>query len=131
MGTRSWHTSAMTTDKPLSSEHHIDIATGIILSVVTCGLYNIYWNYRQFQAMNQLLGREEFKFVLWLLLSIVTCGLFHIYYEYRMGAELYGWLKGQGRDVNSNLPIIGLVLACLGLTVITDAIYQHEINKLS
>jgi len=121
----------MTTDKPLSSEHHLDIATGIILSLITCGLYNIYWNYRQFQAMNALLGREEYKFLMWLVLSIVTCGLFHIYYEYKMGSDLYTYLKEQGRDPNPNLPVIGLVLACFGLTIITDAVYQHELNKLS
>jgi len=121
----------MTTDKPLTSEHHLDIATGIILSLITCGLYNIYWNYRQFQTMNALLGREEYKFLMWLVLSIVTCGLFHIYYEYKMGSDLYSYLKEQGRDPNPNLPVIGLVLACFGLTIITDAVYQHELNKLA
>jgi hypothetical protein len=120
----------MTTDKPLSSEHHIEIATGIVLCLVTCGFYNIYWNYRQFLAMNQLLGREEYKFWPWLLLSIVTCGLYHLYYEYKMGADLYSWFKESGRDANPNLPVIGLVLSCIGLTIITDAVYQHEINKL-
>ncbi|MBI4061370.1 MAG: DUF4234 domain-containing protein [Elusimicrobia bacterium] len=121
----------MTNDKPLSSEHHIEIATGIILSVITCGIYNIYWNYRQFLAMNALLGREEYKFVPWLLLTIVTCGIYHVYYEYKMGSDLYGWLKGQGREVNPNLPMVGLLLACVGLTILTDAVYQHEFNKLS
>ena len=120
----------MTNDKPLSSEHQLDIATGIVLSIVTCGFYNIYWNYRQFQAMNTLLGREEFKFVNWLLLSLVTCGLFHIYYEYKMGAELHGWLKANGRQVNDNLPVMGLLLSIFGLTIIADAVYQHEFNKL-
>lgn len=121
----------MTTDKPLTSEHQLDIATGIILSLITCGFYNIYWNYRQFQTMNALLGREEYKFVMWLILSIVTCGLFHIYYEYKMGSDLYAYLKERGQEVNPNLPVIGLVLACFGLTIITDAVYQHELNKLS
>lgn len=117
--------------KPLSSEHHIDVAIGIILSVVTCGLYNIYWNYRQMQAMNALLGRQEFDFVKWLLLSIVTCGLYHIYYEYHMGAELQTWLTQNDRPVSPNLALGGLLLSCVGLTVITDAIYQHELNKLT
>lgn len=118
-------------DKPLTSDHRVEIALGIILSLVTCGLYNIYWNYKQFEAMNKLLGREEFKFVPWLLLSIVTCGLYHIYYEYKMGAELYGWLKSQGIDANPNLPVIGLVLSIFGLTIVADAVYQHELNKLT
>jgi len=114
----------------LSSEHKIEIAAGIILSLLTCGLYNIYWNYRQFQAMNELLGREEYNFVSWLLLSIVTCGLYHIYYEYKMGSDLYAWLKDHGHEVSPNLPLIGLALAVFGLTVIADAVYQHELNKL-
>ncbi len=119
------------TTKPLTSEHQIEIATGIILSLITCGLYNIYWNYRQFAAMNALLGREEYKFVPWLLLSLVTCGLYHIYYEYKMGADLFAWLKANGADPNPNLPVLGLVLSCLGLTIIADAVYQHELNKLA
>lgn len=118
-------------DTALSSEHRIGIAMGIVLSILTCGLYNIYWNYRQFLAMNELLGREEFRFLPWLILSLLTCGLFHIYYEYKMGAELYGWLKSRGADPNPNLPILGLVLSIFGLTIVADAVYQHELNKLA
>lgn len=116
--------------KPLGSEHRVDIAAGIIFSLITCGIYNAYWNYRQMKAMNILLGREEFDFTKWLLLSLVSCGLYHIYYEYKMGAELQNWLTANGRTVSPNLSIIGLALSVVGLTVIADAVYQHEINKL-
>ena len=108
----------------------MSIAAGIILSLVTCAIYNIYWNYRQFKAMNILLGREEYRFVHWLLLSIVTCGIYHVYYEYKMGLDLQRYLKENGYEVSDNLSVIGLVLACLGLTVVCDAIYQHELNNL-
>ncbi len=121
----------MTDAKPLSSEHRIDVAAGIIFSVISCGLYNIYWNYRQMAACNILLGREEFHFGKWLLLSVITCGLYHIYYEYRMGVELHAWLTQNGRPVSENLPLMGLLLSVFGLTVIADAVYQHEINKLT
>jgi hypothetical protein len=117
-------------DTPLPAGDRLSIAAGLLLSIVTCGLYNIYWNYRQFQSMNRLLGREEFQFVPWILLSIVTCGLYHIYTEYKMGAELYAWLKGQGREANPNLPVFGLALSIFGLTIVADAVYQHELNKL-
>jgi hypothetical protein len=116
--------------KPLSGEHRIDVATGIILSVVTCGLYNVYWNYRQMAAMNALLGRAEFDFTKWLLLTIVTCGLYHIYYEYKMGSDLQTWLDQNGVVVSPNLGVVGLALSIVGLTVIADAVYQHELNKL-
>lgn len=117
-------------NKTLSHEFFVKIGVGIVLSVVTCGLYNVYWNYLQMKAMNALLGREEYDFVRWALLTLVTCGLYHIYFEYRMGSDLYAYLKGQGREVSDNLPIIGLVMACFGLPMISDAVYQHELNKL-
>ena len=121
----------MSDAKVLSTEHHIDVALGIILSVVTCGLYNIYWNYRQMEAMNALLARREFDFAKWAILTIVTCGIYHIYYEYRMGNELQTWLTQNGRPVNPHLALIGLILSMFGLTVVADAVYQHELNKLT
>jgi hypothetical protein len=117
-------------NKPLGRDHHLDIAVGIILSIVTCGLYNIYWNYREFEAMNKLLGREEYNFWAWLILSIFTCGIYHIYYEYKMGSDLYVYMKEQGLEVNPNLPMLGLILSIFGLTIIADAVYQHELNRL-
>jgi len=121
----------MSDAKALSTEHHIDVAVGIILSVITCGLYNIYWNYRQMDAMNALLGRFEFDFGKWALLTVVTCGIYHVYYEYRMGNELQMWLTQNGKPVNPQLALIGLGLSVFGLTVIADAVYQHELNKLT
>ena len=115
----------------LSSEHRIDVAAGIIFSVISCGLYNVYWNYRQMKAMNALLEREEFSFNKWALLTLLTCGLYHIYYEYHMGSELQAWLTRNGREVSSHLAAIGLGLSVFGLTVIADAVYQHELNKLT
>ena len=120
----------MTGEKTLSREYEIPIALGIVLSVLTCGLYNIYWNYVQFKAMNELLGRHEYDFVKWAVLTLVTCGIYHIYYEYKMGSDLYAYLRERGHQVNPNVQILGAVFAFLGLTVITDAIYQHELNRL-
>lgn len=118
------------TAKPLSKDCEIGIAQGIILSIVTCGLYNLYWNYTQFRAMNLLLGRHEFDFAKWLLLSIITCGIYHIYSEYKMGSELQSYLTQKGVMVNPNLALIGLLLSCIGLTIVADAIYQSELNRL-
>ena len=118
------------TAKPLPKDCEVGIAKGIILCLVTCGLYNLYWNYLQFRAMNTLLGRHEFDFVKWLLLSLLTCGIYHIYYEYKMGSELQIWLAQNGYEVNPNLGLVGLLLSCIGLTIVADAIYQSEINRL-
>src|SRR3990167_2341977 len=116
----------MKNPKPLTRDFEINVALGIILSIITCGLYNIYWNYKQFEAMNKLLGREEYKFWPWLILSILTCGLYHVYYEYKMGAELQRYLKERGVEITPNLCLAGMIFAFIGLTVISDAVYQYE-----
>jgi len=108
----------------------VEIALGIILSLLTCGIYNVYWNRKQFKAMNLLLGREEYKFGMWLVLSLLTCGIFHIYYEYKMGADLSEYMNAQGYHVSPQLGLIGLAVSCFGLTVIADAIYQNELNRM-
>ncbi len=117
-------------DQPLTSEHRVDIAAGIIFSVVTCGIYNIYWNYRQMRALNTLLGRAEYDFSKWAVLTVLSCGLYHVYYEYRMGNDLQQWLTQNNRPVNPNLATTGLILSIVGLTVLADAVYQTELNKL-
>ena len=112
----------MDNEKPLTREFYVDIAMGIILSLVTCGIYNVYWNARQFRAMNLLLGREEYQFAMWLILSLVTCGIFHIYYEYKMGADLADYMNSHGYHVSPQLGIIGLAVSCFGLTVVADPV---------
>ena len=121
---------SMTPAKPLPKEAEVEIVLGIILSFITCGLYNIYWNYKQIEAMNILLGREEYNFLHWLLLSFITCGIFHLYYEYKMGSDLYLYMKEHGLEVNPNLPLVALLLSCFGLSIIADAVMQQELNRL-
>ena len=47
-----------------------------------------------------------------------------------MGSDLFNYLKTRGIEVSPNLPVIGLVLSLFGLTIIADAVYQHELNRL-
>ena len=116
---------------PLPAEYKMEIAPAIIFSLITCYIYNAYWNHRQFKAMNFLLGREEYVFWKWALLSLITCGIYHIYSEYKMGSDLFVIMKARGLEANPNLALVGLGLSCLGLTIAADAIYQHELNRLT
>ena len=59
-----------------------NIIFSLILSIITCGLYDLYWNAKEMQTFNGLLEREEFSFWIWLFASIITCGIFHIYYAH-------------------------------------------------
>jgi hypothetical protein len=105
-----------------------NIATDIVLSLVTCGIYNLVWEARQFRAVNAFQSREEFRFWTWFFLSLVTCGIYHVYTQYRMGAVITEINRKIGRPPSENLALISLLLSVFGLVLVADAIQQSEIN---
>jgi hypothetical protein len=46
---------------PIAPKSHINIPLYLVLTILTCGIYNLYWNYRQMEACNVLLKRREFS----------------------------------------------------------------------
>ena len=114
---------------PIEPERAVSsIPRDIILTLLTCGIYNLFWQARQFRTLNAFLGREQFRFWTWLLLSLVTCGLYHIYNEFLMGKSIVAVQRSIGRPPTANLPLICLLVSFSGLTIVADAIQQSEIN---
>ncbi len=108
----------------------VSIALYLVVTLLTCGLFNLYWNYRQMFVCNELLERDEFSWPLWLLLSIVTCGIYHLFYQFKMGAAINEIQDRRGVPVTRDLPVISVVAAILGFGVVADCIHQHELNKI-
>ena len=108
----------------------INIPMYILLTIVTCGIFNLYWNYKQMETCNYMLKREEFNFVAWFFLSIITCGIYHIYYQYKMGSSIVEIQHQRNAYQNPNLPILSVVLTVFAMSFVTDLIHQLEINKL-
>ena len=111
------------------SEGVRSIGLGIILTLVTCGIYGLYWQFKQMETLNFWLGREDYSFFLWLILSLLTCGIFAIYYEYKMAKGINEVQERSGLRVNGDLALICLLLAVFGLGIVSLAIQQSEINK--
>ena len=107
-----------------------NIVVSLLLTIITCWLYNIYWNAKEMKTFNGLLERDEFSFWTWLIVSILTCGLFHVYYEYKMGVALIEIQEKYGLRIDNNLSLISLILTLFGLSIVVDAIQQNEINKV-
>jgi hypothetical protein len=105
------------------------IAEGIILTLVTCGIYNVFWNWSQMESCNELVGREEFSPGKVFLLSLVTCGLYFVYYQYTMGGVIVEIQRKRSQPPFENLPLISLFASLFGMSVIVDAVHQHELNK--
>jgi hypothetical protein len=112
------------------SEHYANIPLYLLLTLVTFFLFNLYWNYRQMQACNDLLERNEFGFLSWLVLVIVTCGIYHLFYQYRMGAAINEIQERFDRPVTDGLPVLSVVAAILGFGIVADCIHQYEINLI-
>jgi hypothetical protein len=120
----------MKRDDSGKSKYDLSIPLYLILTLITCGLFNLYWNFKQMEACNLLLDREEFKFVFWLLFSILTCGLYHIFYQYKMGAAIVEIQQNKSKAVFESLPILSCLVTVFGLSIVVDCIHQHEINKI-
>ena len=109
----------------IRSEHVRNIALDIVFTLLSCGLFNIYVNYVQMQAVNHMLKEQKYNFVHWILLTLITCGLYHIYHEYRKSTDID---RCMGKE-NSNEAILNVALTAFGLFIVADAIQQVQINR--
>ena len=107
-----------------------NIALCIVLSIVTCGIYGIYWficlsnDANTVSRTNGTSGGTAF------LLSLVTCGIYSFYWMFKQGEKLDAAKTAKGMP-SSNSGIIYLVLAIFGLGIISYALMQDSINKLA
>jgi len=107
------------------TDHVRSIAIDIILTLVTCGLWNLFVQYKQINSVNQMINVQKYSFLPWLLLTFITFGLYHIYHEFRKSEDIDRCIGVEG----SNLPLITLVLTIFGLSIVADAIQQASINR--
>ena len=66
-----------------------------------------------------------------ILLSIVTCGIYMLYWYYKAGGKVNKIQYLDGRSQDSSLGILYLLLALFGLSIISLALIQSELNKVA
>jgi uncharacterized membrane protein YidH (DUF202 family) len=120
----------MPINQPISREQAVtDIVMGLILSLITCGIYALVWQFKQFKTINAWLGREEHNFWMYVGLSIITCGIYAVYYQYKFDQTINEVQRQNNLQFSDNLPIVALLLTLFGLSLVTMAIEQAEINR--
>lgn len=107
-----------------------DIAVCIILSIVTCGIYGIYWLFCLNEDTNTI-SAEPYPTSggMVILLTIVTCGIYGIYWCYKQGEKLDRAAEMRGAP-KSERGILYLVLAIIGLSIVNYALMQDTLNNL-
>ena len=103
----------------------------ILLTIVTCGIYGLYWFVCITDDTNEMSGENELAGGgMALLLTLVTCGIYGWYWAYKMG-EKVDIIKNRGGMPSSNRGILFVVLQLFGLGIIDYALAQDAINKYS
>ena len=108
-----------------------NIALNIILTIVTCGLYGLYWFYKLTDDTHQVLGRQNTASGgMAILYTILTCGIYSIYWSYKMGDAMTEVKENYGLRADRNLSVIYLILTIFGLGIIAWALLQSSLNDI-
>lgn len=108
-----------------------DIVISIILSIVTCGIYGLYWMACVTDEIGEVSGDKSMNGTTAVLLSIVTCGIYGYFWAYKMGGLLVKAKSEQaGAVASSDLPILYIVLQICGLMIVNLALMQNELNTM-
>ena len=105
-----------------------NIGLCIVLSIITCGIYGIYWFYCLNEDVNAVTGRPGTSGGLVIVFTIITCGIYGLYWAYKMGDKLDQARADHGIPTGS-LAILYLVLCIFGLSIVAWALMQSEINQ--
>ena len=98
----------------------------IVLTIVTCGIFGLYWLVVIANDMNNLANDgDNTDGVIVLLLTIITCGIYGFYWAYKQGQRIDTMNGVQGGSTG----ILYLILNVIGLSIVTYALIQSELNK--
>ncbi|MCL2072056.1 MAG: DUF4234 domain-containing protein [Oscillospiraceae bacterium] len=91
--------------------------TVIILSIVTCGIYSIYWHYVVGKEVNAALGKEAVNPML-VLVSLI-CAPVLFYFIYTLDKAMIELAEEKGKHYSSNfaLWIVCALLAGVGIYI--------------
>ena len=108
-----------------------NIAVCIVLTLVTCGIYGIYWIVCLTNDVNTVSGDVNgTSGGMVVLLTIVTCGIYGINWAYKQGEKL-DFTKNNRGIPSSNSGVLYLILQIFGFGIIAYALMQNELNKLA
>ena len=107
-----------------------DVAVAIILTIVTCGLYAIYWMIKINDEINALSNDTQAPTGgVVFLLGLVTCGIYTWIWMYKMGEKLDYVYQSRGMAPSSR-GMVYLLLCLFGLGIVSYGLMQDSVNKL-
>lgn len=106
------------------------VGVAILLSILTCGIYAIYWEISLVNDVNRVTHNENATSGgMTFLLSLVTCGIYWLFWLYKSGQMIDDYRVSIGKS-SSNKGILNIVLSLFGLGIVALAIIQSDVNDL-
>ncbi len=101
----------------------------IILSIVTCGIYGLYWFVKVTDELNHVSGDQNATTGgMSLLFTIITCGIYGLYWAWKCGEKVNALRASRGTP-DGFLHIVFLVLELFQLNIVNLALIQDELNQ--
>lgn len=107
----------------------------IIFSIITCGIYELYWLVATTNEVQNKLKNPDGSVKsggLALLFMIITCGIYTFYWWYKMGQRQGQLGKEYGVNSVSDNAAVYLILCFFGIGAIINMILlQSNLNKIA
>ena len=105
------------------------VGLSVILTLITCGLFGIYWFIVLTNDVGRLSGDTSFTGGKHFLLTLITCGIWSFIWSYQLGKNVARAQELKGFQVTDN-SVVFLILNLFGLAIVNLALAQNEINYL-
>ena len=96
----------------------------VLLSIVTCGIYAIYWFYVMAEDMNAKDSTKQplTNLIVAILLGIITCGIYTIYWMFR-------FYEKADAITGKNNYVVYFILTLFGFGIVSMALLQNDVNQ--
>ena len=109
-----------------------ELVTCILLTIITCGIYGLYWMVCMVDDLNKASNEPQpTTGGTVVLLSIITCGIYSFIWMYRAGEQLCRARQIRYGYPGENNSVLYLVLSLLGLGIVSYCLIQTELNKFA
>ncbi len=110
-----------------------NIVSCLLLTIITCGIYGIYWFICMVDDANTASGTENGQSGgMVFLLTLITCGIYEYIWLYKVGGQLAeAKLRATGVRGDSINGFLYLLLSILGFGIVSFGLIQNELNQVA
>ncbi len=113
-----------TQETPVSPVKHRNIVLAVIFSIITLGIYGLYWFACLTNDTNKLSQYKTAGGVTAIVFTVLTLGIYGFYWNYMLGKKI------DDIEKNSSNGILYLILSLVGVGFINYILAQNALNRV-